>query len=298
MSSDVIAAARRCEIAKCGASAFLTVAKQFQDVEVVAVPPSCDSRALYFGAVRVVPLGIASGNGYWTRDAEMTETVEKYTCALAARSSAEDTPFEVVLCDSGSKDSSAPFVLIGPLVGTLPTPAEGEVGEPHVSETDFRSVSPQAAHYSILLARDLARRAGEYVGDTAADVIRAITAAPTEDEIVDNPTDGVLSSSLRDLHLESAEDTFDSTNGNGDDASDESELNPRALNVVGGASEPAMAVGPRENGDSKRSSDNLRLAKTRSSSIWERIFGVDGDETPPAEAEDDIGEEEVNFFRP
>lgn len=298
MSTDVIAAARRCEIAKSGASAFLTVAKQFEDIEVVAVPAGCQSRALYFGAVRVVPLGIASGNGYWTRDAEMTETVEKFTCALAARSSAEDTPFEVVLCDTGSKDSSAPFVFIGPLVGTLPTRAEGDVGEAPGGETDFRSVSPQAAHYSIDLARDLARRAGEYVGDTAADVITAITATPTEDEIVDNPTDGVLSSSLRDLHLESAEHTFDSANANGEDESGEGELNPRALNVVGSASEPAMAVGPRGNGDSKRSLDNLLLAKTRSSSIWERIFGVDGDETPSVEAEDDIGEEEVNFFRP
>lgn len=297
MSAEVIAAARRCEIARCGSSSFLTVAKQFEDIEVVDAPKS-KSCALYFGAVRIVPLGIATGNGYWARDPEMVEQVEKFTCALAAAiDTAEDSAFEAVLCDD-DEDSSAPFVFIGPFVGTASTKSE-EAGLSLGTESDFRGVDPSAAHFSIELARDLARRAGEYVGQTASDVIVAITATPADDDdSSQRATDGVLTSSLRDLHVESAEATFDSENGTGRSTDDVYAQN--GLNVVGSASEPVMKAGQRGQDDSH---GEFTLAPAKSSSVWERswerIFGADeGDEIPVVGAQDVVGEVEVNYFRP
>lgn len=113
----LVAAVKRIEIATAGRAAFMASMKQCADVELLEAEGDvgCEG-SLQFGALRVVPLGLAAGNGHWQRDKEMCEQVEKFTFALGSvLESDTDKRFEGVLVDDPSSVQKT-FIYVGPKV--------------------------------------------------------------------------------------------------------------------------------------------------------------------------------------
>lgn len=113
----LVAAVKRIEVATAGHAAFLTSMKQCADVELLEAEGEvgCEG-ALQFGALRVVPLGLAAANGHWQRDKEMCEQVEKFTFALGSVLESEnDKRFEGVLVDDPSGLRKT-FIYVGPKI--------------------------------------------------------------------------------------------------------------------------------------------------------------------------------------
>jgi hypothetical protein len=171
---DLIAAARRCEVVNAGASAFVAAVKQCAELEVVSMHDFVMA-PLYFGAVRVVPLALASRNGLWRSDDDMVEQVDKLTCALAAsltESNPSDLPFEGVLHDDEDSSCAVPFICVGPLVTLAADASSLDSGESW-SVADFRGVGA-SSNIAIDAARSLAGTAAEYVAGGATNVISGL----------------------------------------------------------------------------------------------------------------------------
>jgi hypothetical protein len=308
LSQGIIAAARRCEIAKAGASGFLATAKQCEHVEIVPVPPH-DSAPLYFGAVRIVPLGLAAGNGHWRRDAEMTQQVEKYTCALAAAidAAAGTAAFEGVLHHDDTDDGSVPFLCIGPLVSVASASHAGSVdSSPVCSVEDFRSSDASASQFSVDGARELARSAADFVGASATLVVNALSAASAGTDDPDPVTDGVLSGSFLDLEVQSAEasvrQALPAVHGDEHQSLADSEASVSVVDGIESNDEGASqeeSSQKREQRDAQREQRPLG-AGSGSGSIWERLFGVDDDEDSDQVEHDVVAGqgEGADFFRP
>lgn len=116
LNSLLVGAVKRCEVARAGRAAFVASMKQCSDIELVCQEGDSPESAMHFGALRVVPLGLAAGNGHWQRDSEMCEQVEKFTYALGTcLETSVNTRFEGVLQD-GATTCEKPFIYIGPLI--------------------------------------------------------------------------------------------------------------------------------------------------------------------------------------
>lgn len=116
LSSLLVGAVKRCEMAQAGRAAFVASMKQCANIELVSHESDDPEAVMHFAALRVVPLGIAAGNGHWQRDSEMCDQVEKFTYALGTcLETAGSDRYEGVLADN-AKTGAKPFVYIGPVV--------------------------------------------------------------------------------------------------------------------------------------------------------------------------------------
>lgn len=300
VAREMVVAARRCEIAEAGASAFVALAKQSEHLEVLTQPPT-DTAPLYFGAVRIVPLGLVGPN--WRRDPEMAEQVSKYTCALSSRLDTSPNPsFDAILYDDCLEEHT-PFVCIGPVVGlnsgrrrSPEDGGQGEVAEEVAELDDF--ASPDFAYDA---ARDRAREAAQLLCTIAFDVVHDLSVASVEaTKSPDVAVDAILPGTFGDLDSNSSDVAMGngSTNvQNGNRVEDRSGHGGAGESEFAGPSDnlgdvEAFACGADSTGspvqNAKSASlvqpqtpkgDVLKLGKAASTGgIWERLFGADDDD--------------------
>jgi hypothetical protein len=307
LALGIVSAAGMGEIAQAGASSFVSTAKQCSDIEVVL-----DSRfntALYFGAVRVVPFSLAAGNGRWQRDADLSEKVEKLTCALAAAlDTATDIDFKGFLIEDLRNEGGVPILCIGPLhkTGAKSILSETRSDLPLSSETLTEPLDFQDA------ARRQAQFAAEYVGEAAGLVIKALSNAALTVKSSDDATDGVLPGTFSDVEVQSAEDSIRETRPLTVD-DDKFPKEPPSLVMDDAYTDSDMEHG------GKMALDEMDLLSTAASdaadkhqpmaaaadanangvgtgSIWERLFGIDDDDG----SDDDAPSSPLpgDYFRP
>jgi hypothetical protein len=209
LGTFILTTARRCEIAKAGASAFLASVRQIEYFEVVDMG-DFDHAPLYFGGVRLVPLGLATKNGLWEQDPEITGKVQNLTCALAAGISMDEAcPFESVLFDCWDSAGTS-FLCVGPIVETVaPDQAlQGNLSNTlHISSKsgapDFRSIEPSRVDFSIDGARDLARFSANAISDVARTVLCGLHVS--SDSAPGSNRDSALGDSCCDLHTQAVD---------------------------------------------------------------------------------------------
>lgn len=328
VAGEIVAAARRCEIAKAGASSFLALAKQCEHLEVLVEPPT-DTGPLYFGAVRVVPLGLVTPQ--WRKEAGMAEQVSKYTCALASRLDISvESLFDAVLYDD-CLEEQAPFVCVGPRVGVNSGRRRQESnvenggqngGEAEGSPDQANGLDDvEPGNLNFEAARERARESAEALCNIASRVVHDLSVVSAE--AVSSPdvaVDGVLPGSFVDMEVKPGEPAVgpvsseDEGEGSADNIPEENDVAgngatfPHTLEndvlsamVVDGIGSPlpdAKSASSIEYRNGKKQVPKLARG-TSTGGIWERLFGADDDDDDSGWDYDDASTRDgVDHFRP
>lgn len=146
LCTDLVYAARRCEVVLRAKAAFISEMRQCQDVEVDGLPllnPKAVSSPLFFAALRVTPFGEVSPNGHWIRDQDMVTKVEKFTYAFASFVEARANDLcDFHLLESGEA-ADIPFVCIGPELSQAQLASGDGEERKHAAEEGDHEVNPQ-----------------------------------------------------------------------------------------------------------------------------------------------------------
>lgn len=327
--SDLITAARRCEIATSGKAAFVACIRQCTDLEIVNLSRNeADYAPLHFGAVRVVPLGIAAGNGHWLRDADMVEQVEKYTCALAAHMTvSSDAKFEGVLHD-GHSENQVPVVLVGPVVRAAVSNADGNLGRDKMSAVPpLASTFQQERSIAIADMLDISEDGARDIAREAADaVIAAVEIAmsssqgaigTSSDELSDNVADADVAQN-DDGHMPGETEPLEHEPQHREDGkriegmaittenADRLSAIPTKASSDGDGRDVSSAPHIHSTSDSNVHAGSVEDLPLKSSSIWTLLFGQNSNHVGDSgvrdvfdsDSEASIGPLEDDYFRP
>jgi hypothetical protein len=176
----IAAAARRCQISGAGASAFVASVRQCEHLELADMT-AYDVAPLYFGAVRVVPLGLTAGYGNWRKEPDLIHQVEKLTSALVPGLTLSAAwPFECVLFDN-AKNDCAPFVCVGPTedVVTKSFSVMGNEKQGHHLLDDVTTLGSIRRELSdvkcyVEYARTVGREAGSAISQATRTLVRGL----------------------------------------------------------------------------------------------------------------------------
>lgn len=316
LATEISSVVLRCRAAHVGSSVFAAVISQSSLLEQVDLG-EVDTGPVYFGAVRVVPLGLAARNGRWKLDKDMEERVTKLSDALANAVAASRSDLTGAITFKKLMIEKIPFVCVGPI-------AEDVDHRENVKAQTADDRISNKLHWCEEYGKRLAQYAAEFMIEAASSVVdlalsaSRVTVADTNDKHSQStPTESTKQPSSM-LHQNTDQNPAVSTTASlADDKRSEpidtheeheNSSHDGSVRLLGEA--PQSGDGPRkaeqtcdlaertvdENASILTGSENKRLPRT----TWLSIFGINLSTDTNAEDSDAFEESEDvdDFFRP